>query len=68
MYSYIAQPPVARPPVARPPVTRQPVSRPPIAQSFLISMITTIITMNFKDRVTHGSPWTELTRWCANVE
>ena len=65
MYSYVAQPPVAQPPVACPPA-RNPTTR--LAQSFLISMITTIITMNFKDRVTHGSPWTELTRWCANVE
>ena len=44
------------------------IARPPVAQSFVISMITTIITMNVKYRVTPGSPWTELTRWCANVE
>ena len=44
------------------------IARPPVAQSFVLSMITTIITMNVKYRVTPGSPWTELTRWCANVE
>ena len=44
------------------------IARPPVAQSFVISMITTIITTNVKYRVTPGSPWTELTRWCANVE
>ena len=31
-------------------------SRPPVAQYFLISVITTVITMNVKDRVTPGSP------------
>ena len=44
------------------------VARPPVAQYFVISVITTVITMNVKDRVTPGSPWTESTRWCANVE
>ena len=44
------------------------IARPPVAQSFVISMITTIITMNVKDRVTPGSPRTELTWWCVNVE
>ena len=37
-------------------------------QSFVIPMTTTIITINVKGRVTPGSPWTEFTRWCANVE
>ena len=44
------------------------VARPPVAQYFVTSMITTVITINVKDRVTPGSPRTELTRWCANVE
>ena len=44
------------------------VVRPPVTQSFVIPMTTTIITMNVKSRVTPGSPWTEFTRWCANVE
>ena len=35
------------------------VARPPVAQSFVISMITTIITMNVKERVT---PWFTLDR------
>ena len=35
---------------------------------FVISMTTTIITINVKGRVTPGSPWTEFIRWCANVE
>ena len=44
------------------------VARPPVAQYFVTSMITTVITINVKDRVTPGSPRTELTIWCANVE
>ena len=44
------------------------VARPPVVQYFVTSMITTVITINVKDRVTPGSPRTELTRWCANVE
>ena len=44
------------------------VARPPVAQYFVTSMITTVIIINVKDRVTPGSPRTELTRWCANVE
>ena len=35
------------------------VARPPVAQSFVISMITNIITMNVKERVT---PWFTLDR------